>query len=143
VYIILEAHHRYDDDAVEDLWSLIGRVYTVHPKIMVAVHNPDITATVRITLVAWQRRHAYLQHGSQDRHRVNPSNDCVPPAWISELCQKFDLPEVCSAFSPNSTMQKSVIDANQLLPFEFDFELMDWSFWEDLSLDAALYDTDS
>lgn len=142
MYVILEAHHRYDDDAVEDLWSFISRVYAVHPKLIVAAQNPDVIATVRITLVAWQRRHAYVQQRSQHCHRVDSSNDSVPPAWISELCQKFDLPEASSMFPPDSTMQEPVIDTSQLLPFDFDFDSMDWSFWEDSSLDAALYDID-
>ena len=134
MYVILEAHHRYDDDAVENLWSLISRVYAVHPKLKMAVHNPDIVATVRITLVAWQKRHAYMQ-----QHSIDSASHSALSAWISELCQKFDLPEVSSTSAPDSGIQKSVIDTSQLLPFEFDFDSMDWPLWEDLSLDAALY----
>jgi hypothetical protein len=142
VYVILEAHHRYDDDAVDDLWSLIGRVYVVHPKLMVAVHNPDIITTVRITLIAWQRRQTYKQHRSNHCQCVDSSNDSVPPAWISELCQKFDLPEVSSTFAAESMVQEPVIDTSQPSHFDFDFESMDWSFWENSSLEAALYDID-
>lgn len=133
MYIVLEAHHRYDTDAVEDLWSLISRFYAVHPKLKTAVQSPDIVATVRITLVAWQRRQAYVQHRSQ-QWQVGSIDDS-PPAWISELCQKFELPEISSMSAP---VQVPVLDTSQLLPFDFDFDSIDWSFWEDSSLDMAL-----
>lgn len=137
MYIILEAHHRYNDDAVEVLWSLISRVYAVHPKLnKAAAYTPDIMATVRITIAAWQKRHSYVQHMSH-----HSSNGSVPPTWISALCEKFDLPEVGSISAPDSMMvQEPMIDTSQLLPFDFDFDLMDWSFWEESTLDAASCD---
>ena len=140
--MILEAHHRYDDDAVEDLWSLIGRVYAVHPRFMGVVHNPDIVATVRITVAAWQRRYAHVQRKVQERLHIE-SNDSTPPAWISELCQKFDLPEVTSTLPTDLMTPETLIDTSQLLPFDFDFDSMDWSFWQDASLDAAFDQVDT
>jgi len=137
VYIILEAHHRFDDDAVADLWSLIGRVYINHPRLMTAVHHPDIASIVRITLVAWERRYTHIL---QRCHNVGLLNESEPPPWILELRRKFDLPEVNSTLAPDSTALEPAMDVSQLLPPDFDFDSIDWSFWENSHLDAALYD---
>lgn len=142
MYIILEAHHRYDDDAVEEIWSLIGRVYDVHPKLKLAIQNPDVVATVHITLAAWQRRHSYLQHQPQRMYQLNSVDSSVAPAWISELRQKFDIPEMNSTPALDTTMQGPLLDASQLLPFDFDFNSMDLSFWDSANMDESLYDFD-
>ena len=140
MYIILEAHHRFDDDSVADLWSLIGRVYINHPRLMIAVHHPDLASIVHITLVAWQRRHTHIRQQCQQRHNFNQLKESESPPWILELRRKLDLPEVNSTLAPDSTAQEPAIDASQLLPPDFDFDLIDWSFWENPHLDAALYD---
>lgn len=142
MYIILEAHHRFDDDAVTELWSLIGRVYVNHPKLMIAVHHPDVASIVRITLVAWQRHYAHIRQRCQQRHNVDLLDESEPPPWILELRRKFDLPEVNSAFAPDATAGEPAIDASQLLPPDFDFDSIDWSFWENQHLDAALFETE-
>lgn len=142
VYIILEAHHRFDDDAVANLWSLISRVYVIHPSLINAVHRPDIASIARITLVAWQRRYAHIQQQCQQRHNFDLLNESQPPPWILELRRKFELPDVDSTLGADSTEREPVIDASQLLPLDFDFDLIDWSFWEDPHLDAALYEAD-
>lgn len=141
MYIILEAHHRFDDDAVVDLWSLIGRVYVSHPRLMVAVHHPDIASIVRITLVAWQRHYTHIQQRDQQRHNLNLLEQSEPPSWILELRRKFDPTEVDSTLAPDSTAQEPAVDTSQLLPPDFDFDSIDWSFWENADLDAALYET--
>lgn len=144
MYIILEAHHRFEDDAVADLWSLIGRVYLHHPKLMTAVHHPDIASIVQITLAAWLKRYMHIRQRhqqSQQRHRVDSLNESEPPPWIQELRQKFDLPEVDSTSAADPTAREPAIDASQLLTPDFDFDLIDWSFWENSNLDAALFET--
>jgi hypothetical protein len=61
VYLILETYRRYDDHQVLDLWSLIGRVYNVHPDLMTAVNRPEVTFIARITVAAGQKYHIQLQ----------------------------------------------------------------------------------
>jgi hypothetical protein len=124
------------------LWSLIGRVYAVHPKLKVSVHSPDIISMVQITLVAWQRRLAYLQHSSQSHFSTDSPNKIEPPTWISELSEKFDLPVVSPTLPVNSTTQETVSSKGQNLNgFDFDFDSIDWSLWEKSSLDMAFCET--
>lgn len=111
-------------------------MYAVHPRLVTAVNSPDVNAAVRITLAAWQRRLAHVQHKSQKRNGVSQLDDSVTPTWISDLCQKFDLPAITS-MSSDLMMQEPVIDPSHLLPSDFDFDSMDWSFWENSYLDGA------
>jgi hypothetical protein len=139
VYIILEAHHRFEDDAVADIWSLIRRVYEFHPELTTAVHRPEIVSVARITVAAWQRRHAYIM--CQQRNNVDLSGDYEPPQWISEVCRKFDFPLVNTAFAASSTTHEYPFDTGQLLLSDFDFDSIDWSFWHEVQRDAASYET--
>lgn len=109
---------------------------------MTAVNHPDIASIVRITLVAWQRHHSYIRQRGQQGRNFDPPNEPEPPPWILELRRNFDLPEAVSTFAPDLNAQEPVIDAGQLLPPDFDFDLIDWSFWENPHLNAALYETD-
>ena len=109
---------------------------------MFAVHHPDIASIVRITLVAWQRHYAHIRQRGQQGYNGDLSNEPEPPQWILELRRKFDLPEVNSTFAPDLTAQEPAIDADQLLPPEFDFDSNDWSFWENPHLNAVLYETE-
>lgn len=142
MYIISEAYRRFDDDVVVDLWSLISKVLVSQPKLMVAVHQPDNAAIVRITLVAWQRRHAHIRRRCQQRHCVDLPNEPESPPYILEFRREYDLPEVIPIFTPDATASEPVADAGQLLPPDFDFDSIDWSFWENSNLDAALFETD-
>ncbi len=108
---------------------------------MTAVHHPDINSIVQITLVAWQRRHAHIRQRCQQRHTVDLSNESDPPPWIQELRRKFDLPEVNPISAPDSTAREPAFDPSQLLPPDFDFDSIDWSFWENPQMDAALCET--
>ena len=67
-------------------------------------------------------------------------NDSEPPSWIIELRRNFDLPDISSAGASESVSSEPVADANQLLPQDFDFDTMDWSFWADPQLEAVLYE---
>jgi hypothetical protein len=139
VYIILEAHHRFDNDTVEDLWLLIGKVYVHHFTLMTAASGPDIASIARITVVAWQRRHTYVQQRYQQHPNTDLLNESEVPSWVQELRQKLDLPEVDPAPAPDATAREPAIDASQLLPLDFDFDVIDWTFWENSHLDATLY----
>ena len=139
VYIILEAHHRFDNDTVEELWLLIGKVHAHHPTLMTAVSRPDIASIARITMVAWQRRHAYVQQRYQQRCNTNLLNEPEVPSWVQELRQKLDLPQVDPMPAPDATAREPAFDASQLLPLDFDFDVIDWKFWETSHADATLY----
>ena len=136
MYIILEAHHRFADDAVVDLWSLIGRIYAIHPKLMHAVHRPDIAPIVQITLAAWQKRYAHLQQRFQHSSPTDPLNEPSPPPWLSELRRKFEPPAATSTLAPDATVREPVGAASPLLPLNFDFDSIDWSLWADLDFDS-------
>ncbi|MCJ1476236.1 hypothetical protein MMC13_004902 [Lambiella insularis] len=141
-YIILEAYHRYNDDIVMNLWSLIGRIYAIHPMMTSALQRPDIASIVQLTLVAWQRRQTFAQQRSQQRYDANSLNECQPPSWILELRRKLDLPEVNLIPKPDSAMGESVADEIPLLPLDFDFDSIDWSFWENQYLGTASFEAD-
>lgn len=111
---------------------------------MTAVHHPDIASIVQITLAAWQRRYMRLRQRhqrSQQRLSVELLSESETPLWIQELRQKFDLPELESTFAADPTARDPAIDTSQLLPPGFDFDAIDWSFWENSNLDAALFET--
>jgi len=138
VYIILEAHHRFDNDTVEDLWLLIGKVYVHHSTLMTAISGPDIAAIARITVVAWQRRQTYVQQQYQQRRNTHLLNESEVPSWVQELRQKLNCPEVDPTPAPDTTAQEPAIDPNQLLPLDFDFDVIDWTFWENLHVNGML-----
>lgn len=39
----------------------------------------------------------------------------------------------------DATAQEPAIDASQLLPLDFDFDVIDWTFWENWHVNATLY----
>jgi hypothetical protein len=139
VYIILEAHHRFDNDTVEELWLLIGKVYIHHPTLMTAASRPDIACIARITLVAWQRRHTHVQQRYQQRRNTDLVNELEVPSWVRELRQKLDLPHVDRMPAQDATAPEPTFDASQLLPLDFDFDVIDWTFWETSRADTTLY----
>jgi hypothetical protein len=98
---------------------------------MTAAHRPDIASIARITLVAWQKRYAYTQERYQRRATIGITYELEPPSWIIELRRNFDLPDISSADTPESMSSEPVADASQLLPQDFGFDTMDWSFWAD------------
>lgn len=132
MYVVLEAHHRFDSDTVADLWALIGRVYTTRPESENVIARPEMASIARITLAAW-RRHA--SHMRQQR------NEIEQPQWISDLCHNFDLPPVNSTLPTESPSLPLTPDTSMLLPVDFDFDVFDWSVWDDPALNAGLYAT--
>ena len=130
------------DDDVANLWTLIGRVYLGHPKLMTAVHHPDVVSIVRMTLVAWQRRHTHMQQQCQQPQDVDMLSATETLPWIVELRRNFNIPEEQPTHAPDSTAKETAVDFSQLLPPDFDFDSIDWSVWQDPNLDASLYETD-
>lgn len=129
VYLVLEAHQRYDDHQVVDLWSLIGRVYDVHPDLMTAVNRPEVTFVARITVAAWQKYDIQMR---QQRSGVQGAIAMETPEWIRQLCYNFNLPLADSSATILEVAQSFSSDPAQLLSTNFDFDMIDWSSWEAL-----------
>ncbi|KAJ4286310.1 hypothetical protein N0V90_013344 [Kalmusia sp. IMI 367209] len=129
VYVILEVHQRYDDQNVVDLWSLIGRVYDVHPDLMTAVNRPEVIFIARITVAAWQNYDIQMR---QQRSGVHSGIAMENPEWIRQLCYNFNLPLTDSSASVEEIAQSFNSDPSYSLPANFDFDMIDWSSWEAL-----------
>jgi hypothetical protein len=91
---------------------------------MTAFSRSDIASIARITIVAWQRHYEHLQQRYQQRHDAEPPEI---PAWMQQLRRKLDLPEIEA--TPAMALEP-VVDINELLPMDFDFDVIDWNFWE-------------
>ncbi|KAL5420897.1 hypothetical protein PMIN04_006074 [Paraphaeosphaeria minitans] len=123
VYIILEAHHRSGEPEVADLWDLIRRVYENHPDLMTAVTRPEVDFLARITVAAWQKDDLGMR---QHRPDVVATET---PEWIRQLCHNFNLPVI----DPSTTTEEYAQSLNgDLLPPDFDFDIVDWSAWDAL-----------
>jgi hypothetical protein len=129
VYLVLEAHQRYDDHQVVDLWSLIGRVYDVHPDLMTAVNRPEVTFIARITVAAWQKYDIQMRQQRSGKHGAIAMET---PEWIRQLCYNFNLPLTDSSATIEEIAQSLSSDPDQLLSTNFDFDMIDWSSWEAL-----------
>jgi hypothetical protein len=130
VYLVLEAHQRYDDHQVVDLWSLIGRVYDVHPDLMTAANRPEVIFIARITVAAWQK---YDNQMRQKSSGVHGAIAIETPEWIRQLCYNFNLPLTDSSATIEEVAQSCSPDsAALLLSTNFDFDMIDWSSWEAL-----------
>ena len=132
MYVVLEAHHRFDNEAVGDLWSLIHRVYTIHPELSTGTRRAEAATVARITLAAWQRHDAHNR-----QHEMDVDEPYERPEWIVELCQNFNLPQPDTTLATDSAMQESAFDANQLLPVDFDFDVFDWAVWDEAYSNGA------
>ncbi|OAG10524.1 uncharacterized protein CC84DRAFT_1237333 [Paraphaeosphaeria sporulosa] len=124
VYIILEAHQRSGEPDVATLWDLIRRVYENHPDLMTAVTRPEVDFLARITVAAWQK---YILEMRQQQR-----SDAVgmqTPEWIQHLCHNFNLPVI----DPSRATEEYAQSLNgDLLPPDFDFDIIDWSAWDAL-----------
>ena len=129
MYLVLEAHQRYDDHRVVDLWSLIGRVYDAHPDLMTAANRPEVTFIARITVAAWQKYDIQMR---QQRSGMHGAIAMETPEWIRQLCYNFNLPLADSSATILEVAQSFSSDPAQLLSTNFDFDMIDWSFWEAL-----------
>ncbi|KAF2440245.1 hypothetical protein P171DRAFT_488975 [Karstenula rhodostoma CBS 690.94] len=123
VYVILEAHQRSGQPQVADLWNLIGRVYGVHPDLMTATTRPEVEFLARITAAAWQRYELEMRQQRPDADAIET------PEWIRQLFQSFNLPVIDSSATVEEATQSLYGD---LLPENFDFDIIDWSAWEAL-----------
>ncbi len=129
VYLVLEAYQRYDKHEVVDLWNLIGRVYNVHPNLMTAVDRPEVTFLARITVAAWQKYYVHMRQQNSSESGANPIGT---PEWIRQVCYNFHLPLTDPSVATEDAAQPFDFDPAQLLPLDFDFDMIDWSSWEAL-----------
>lgn len=130
VYILLEATHRYEEEGVKDIWSIIRRTYETHSELRTADHRQDVTVAARITASAWLK---YATH----MHKQDPTRHDETPGWVASLCQTFNLPQ------PNhwlSTADAPVCsDAHDPLAIDFDLDMIDWSTWDRAYLNGGLF----
>ena len=130
MYVILEASHRSEDEAVTEIWTVIRRTYETHADLRTSVHRQDVRFSARITANAWQKYTAYLQ-------KKDPSGHQKSSQWILDLYQTFGLPQ------PNvpSGAANTEVDGDPEQPFDFDFDLdmVDWSAWDKAYLDTGLF----
>jgi hypothetical protein len=112
-----------------DLWSLIGRVYDVHPDLMTAVNRPEVTFIARITVAAWQKYDIQMRQQRSGKHGAIAMET---PEWIRQLCYNFNLPLTDSSATIEEIAQSLSSDPDQLLSTNFDFDMIDWSSWEAL-----------
>lgn len=126
MYLVLEAHHRYDDSRVWDLWNLIGRVYDVHSDLMTATNRPEMDFIARITVAAWQKYEIFV------RQQKSPTTRIETPEWIQKLCHNFNLRLTGSSGTDEAVEISLGADTACFLPEHFDFDMIDWSAWEAL-----------
>ncbi|KAL1612090.1 hypothetical protein SLS60_000313 [Paraconiothyrium brasiliense] len=129
VYVILEAHQRSGEPQVEDIWSLIGRVFESHPDLMTAVNRPEVDFIARITVAAWQKYEIELR---QQRSAIPGAIAIETPEWIRRLCHNFNLPLTDPSATTEEAAETFSSDPAQFLPENFDFDIIDWSAWEAL-----------
>lgn len=146
MYIILEAHHRFTDPSVADLWSLIQRVYAVHPEARSASERPEIAAVARITVAAWQQYDAHLQQQANSSAAMAGVAREIPE-WIAELCRNFGVQILKGQHgekqqTAEESAQMGVLGVGEgdgsefLLPADFDFDMIDWSIWEEARMNG-------
>lgn len=121
MYIILEAHQRSGEAEVAELWDLIRRVYENHCDLMTAVTRPDAEFLARITVAAWQN------YDLEMRQRRSGAAVMETPEWVRQLCHNFNLPIMGSSATDEQYAQSIPDD---LLPANFDFDIIDWSAWD-------------
>jgi hypothetical protein len=125
---------------VAELWSLIEQVYAVHPDAKKTAERPEIAAVARITVAAWHTYNAHvLQQQLGARSGASVAIAKQTPTWILELCQNFGLASHDSTIhAPEDTATPAGIgiDPSLFLPAEFDFDLIDWSIWEEISINT-------
>ena len=124
VYLLLEANHRFDQDEVANLWSLIHDVYDVHPELRAAGHRSEWDLVAHIMIVAWQKHKIYVQECHVRRNEPIVRED---PEWIMDLRCNFGIPD-SDLSMPDSSMHMPELDPNWTLPDDllFDFNTIDW-----------------
>jgi hypothetical protein len=98
-------------------------VYDVHPDLLTATDRPEVMFIARITIAAW---HKYDSHIRQTQTSVNNPVTDETPEWVRLLYRNFDVPLA------DEVAQSLPVDTAQILPIDFDFDMIDWSTWESL-----------
>ncbi|KAK8859869.1 Transcription factor vrtR1 [Apiospora arundinis] len=133
VYVLLECHHRFDQAEVADLWSLVGRLHSVHPQLHTAVDRHEVASVARITIAAWQKHATHVQQ-QQDV-------EFEQPQWVLDLYRNFGHPpaaeEAARSIVADTKSQEPPADASQLAEFDFDLDMFDWSVWEEMNKNAG------
>jgi len=115
VYIIIEAQQRASTPEAADLWDLIDRICSVHPKLTTALERPDIVAIGRLIVLAWYQRQEYLEE-------VNEAID--KPKCVVTMEEKLCF------YLPGSTASGTDLDWNVDEFLDLDFDMINWTSWE-------------
>ena len=115
VYIVIEAHHRAATIEASTLWMLINKVCELHPTLTTALGRPEVFAIARLIVLAWQQRQDYLQQRQEQLEK---------PWCVNELEHGLKPPSL-----DRSGSDSAVGDLGSL-GFDFDFDSIDWSYWE-------------
>jgi len=115
VYVIIEAQQRANSLEAVNLWDLIDRICSVHPKLIIALERPDIVAIGRLIVLAWHQRQEYLQ----ERNEVIHKPKCVTTMEV-KLCLNL----------PDSTATDTDFDWNVDEFMNLDFDMINWMSWE-------------
>ena len=114
-YVIIEAHYCAATPEAASLWVLINDVCKVFPNLTVIPERPDVVATKRLIVLAWQPRQEHLQklHGGVEKPW------CVGK-MEDELKSFTQGPKVSETDSGWNTDSAAALD----------FDMIDWSAWE-------------
>jgi hypothetical protein len=115
VYIIIEVHHRATTPEASSLWTLIDKVCSVHPQLVVTSKRPDIVAIGRLIVLAWRQRQDNLQSLHQQ----------VEKPWCVTKME-----EGLKWFVHGPTVLNVDLDPDTDRFMALDFDMIDWSSWE-------------
>jgi hypothetical protein len=118
VYIVIEAHHRAATREAEGLWQLIGKVCEVHPKLMTAVHFPEVSAVARLAVLAWKQRRENWEKGTSG---VELTEKGLETPWYIDVFQRM-----LDGGKESEEAGEAAVGGLE----DFDFDLIDWDFWE-------------
>jgi hypothetical protein len=126
IYIILESHARYKDPQSQVLWELIDKVCTLQPQLSsAAIGFPEIYAVARLVDQAWRKR-----EGSNDltENERQSSLQITKPSCVTRFEKALGIEN--STTEANGVGDQEGLDKELHEMEEFDFDLIDWSFWE-------------
>jgi len=123
VYILIETYHRAATSEAVSLWKLVNRVCELHPRLSTATEYPEVYAVAHLVLRAWQHREEYLQAQQKDVEK---------PWCVMKFTSALSAPDE-STFNTTNGLDDLA---------DFDFDLIDWSFWETGRFDQVGHGTD-
>ncbi|MCJ1284842.1 hypothetical protein MMC26_004179 [Xylographa opegraphella] len=158
VYVLIEAHRRFDTPRAEKLWELLSDVYAADPSLLELQEDRRKSYVVELMTVAWKARENFLAERQQ--HPQNTYRPPQKPAFLVDLenrllnyieagksegssKRKLDEAETLGStpakkpMPPLDTQARDVLmdnmSSSEFDPdtfAEIDYDAIDWSFWE-------------